>query len=126
ACRLSGEVVLVSDGSSDGTAAVARAHTKGPVRVLELPARVGKAAALTAGCAAATGDVLAFADVRQTWAPDALARLLENFADPSVGAATGNLVIERAPGVLDGVGLYWCFEKWLRARESRFASMVGA
>src|SRR5207248_11746164 len=78
------------------------------------------------GCAAAAGDVLVFADVRQTWAPDALARLLENFADPSVGAATGNLVIERAPGVLDGVGLYWCFEKWLRERESRFASMVGA
>src|SRR3954454_10440526 len=43
ACRLSGEVVLVSDGSGDGTAAVARAHTKGPVRVLELPAGVGKA-----------------------------------------------------------------------------------
>src|SRR5205807_2537754 len=41
-----GEVILVSDGSTDGTVPLARALTKGRVRVLELPARGGKAAAL--------------------------------------------------------------------------------
>jgi cellulose synthase/poly-beta-1,6-N-acetylglucosamine synthase-like glycosyltransferase len=121
-----GEVVVVSDGSADGTAAVARGHTKGPVRVLELPARVGKAAALTAGCTAAVGDILVFADVRQSWAPDALALLLENFADPAVGAVSGNLVVASAPGVQAGVGLYRRFEKWLRHQEGLVWSMVGA
>ena len=121
-----GEIIVVSDGSTDATATLARDHTKGPVRVLELPDNVGKAAALSAGCAMATDEVLVFADARQRWAPDALAMLLENFADPEVGAATGGLVIESAAGTLAGVGLYWRFEKWLRHQESRVWSMVGA
>ena len=95
------------------------------MRVLELPRKVGKAAALTQGCALARYEILVFADMRQTWAADALRLLLENFADPEVGAVSGDLVIEAAPGVLAGVGLYWRFEKWLRRRESRVCSMVG-
>src|SRR5438034_7275417 len=95
-CGRDGEVVVVSDGSTDGTAAVARTHTKGSVRVLELPVKEGKAAALTAGCAAAVGEVLVFADARQTWAPNALKLMLENFADPEVGAVSGDLVVESA------------------------------
>jgi cellulose synthase/poly-beta-1,6-N-acetylglucosamine synthase-like glycosyltransferase len=126
ASGLRGEVVLVSDGSTDATATLARAHTKGPVRLLELPTQRGKAAALSAGCAAAVGEILVFADVRQTWAPDALDRLLENFADPAVGAASGALILARAPGLLAGVGLYWRYEKWLRRQESRFYAVVGA
>ncbi len=123
---LEGEIIVVSDGSTDGTAAVARAHTKGAVRVLELPQWLGKSAALSMGCAAATGEVLVFADARQSWAADALRRLLENFADPDVGAVSGNLEVEAAPGVMTGVSLYWRFEKWLRRKESEAGSMVGA
>jgi hypothetical protein len=51
--------------------------------------------------------------------------LLENFADPTVGAVSGELMIETAPGVLAGVGLYWRFEKWLRKQESALHSTVG-
>ena len=51
--------------------------------------------------------------------------LLENYADPSVGGAGGDLVVEEAPGVMAGVGLYWRFEKWLRQTESRLHSSVG-
>jgi Glycosyl transferase family 2 len=87
---LAGEVVVVSDGSTDDTAAVARrfAACSGevPVTVIELSENVGKAAALTAGCRMARHEVIAMADARQTWAPDALRRLLENFADPEVEA----------------------------------------
>jgi cellulose synthase/poly-beta-1,6-N-acetylglucosamine synthase-like glycosyltransferase len=123
---LDGEIILVSDGSTDRTADLARALAGPRVRVLELAERVGKAAALSEAAAQATGDVLVFADTRQTWAPSALTTLLENFADPAVGAATGDLVVEAARGVLAGVGLYWRFEKWLRRTESRVGSLVGA
>jgi glycosyltransferase involved in cell wall biosynthesis len=95
-----GEILIVSDGSTDRTAPLARASAaKGLVRVLELPQRQGKAAALTAGCAACRTDILVFADARQHWADDALLRLLENFADPRIGAVSGDLVLESAPGL---------------------------
>jgi cellulose synthase/poly-beta-1,6-N-acetylglucosamine synthase-like glycosyltransferase len=69
--------------------------------------------------------MLVFADVRQTWADDAIVRMLENFADRSVGAVSGNLILESEPGVLAGVSLYWRFEKWLRTQEGRCWSQVG-
>ncbi len=120
-----GEVIVVSDGSTDDTARAARAAGVGMARVIELPTNVGKAAALSAGCAEASNDVLVLADARQTWDPKALERLLENYADPSVGGAGGDLVVEEAPGVMAGVGIYWRFEKWLRRTESRLHSSVG-
>jgi cellulose synthase/poly-beta-1,6-N-acetylglucosamine synthase-like glycosyltransferase len=126
ASGLEGEVIVVSDGSTDGTAALARAHTKHTVRVLELPERVGKAAALTRGVALARNDVVVFADVRQTWDAEALRRLVANFADPEVGGVSGDLLVRSAAGTLEGVALYWRYEKMLRRLESRVWSVVGA
>jgi len=124
---LTGEIVVVSDGSTDDTARVALGLTGGrvPVTVIDLPENVGKAEALSVGCASAAHEILAFADARQTWADDALTRLLENFADPDVGAVSGELIVENAPGVMAGVGLYWRYEKALRRLESLVHSTVG-
>ena len=52
--------------------------------------------------------------------------MLANFADPAVGAVSGDLVVPDADGALAGVGLYWRFEKWLRRQEGRLWSGVGA
>jgi cellulose synthase/poly-beta-1,6-N-acetylglucosamine synthase-like glycosyltransferase len=125
ASGLAGEVIVVSDGSADGTAERARAHGDAGVHVLELPGPLGKAGALTKARALASNEILVFADVRQSWDSAALARMLENFADPAVGAVSGDLVVESAPGVMAGVGLYWRYEKWLRRQESRVHSCVG-
>jgi biofilm PGA synthesis N-glycosyltransferase PgaC len=122
---LSGEVILVSDGSTDGTVPLARVFTKERVRVCELPSRAGKAAALNAGCALSEQEILVFADIRQTWEPDALHLLLENFADPRVGGVSGDLLLRDADGVLGGVALYWRYEKMLRRLEGRINSVVG-
>lgn len=120
-----GEVLLACDGCSDGTAAVARRLGDRGVQVIELPQRGGKAVALSRAAAAARFDVLVFADVRQTWAADALERLLENFADPQVGAVSGDLEVRATCGTLEGVSLYWRYEKWLRRQESGLWAQVG-
>ena len=123
------QIIVVSDGSTDGTAEALR-PLRGYLTLIEV-ARGGKAPALNAGVAAAKGDVIVFADARQRFAPDALRELVANFADPAVGGATGELLLDCETGdaastVGDGVGLYWKYEKWQRRNESLLRSTLGA
>lgn len=124
--KIPGEIIIVSDGSSDQTAHVARVAPGDPVRVIELQENLGKAQALNHAAAASAADVLVFADARQHWADDALIRLLENFADPSIGGVSGDLQLESADGGNAGVGVYWRYEKAIRKMESRLHSCAGA
>ena len=125
------QIVVVSDGSTDCTERVAARFA--PAVELVVQPTLGKASALNAGVARARHAILVFADARQTFAPDAVWRLVRNFADPSVGAVSGELVLdcERASGggaastIGDGIGLYWRYEKWLRRREGLVASTLG-
>jgi cellulose synthase/poly-beta-1,6-N-acetylglucosamine synthase-like glycosyltransferase len=125
AARVKAELIVVSDGSTDDTVRIAREFDSGSVHVLELPVNMGKAMALSKACSIAKNEILVFADARQTWSPEALRLLLENFYEPSIGAVSGDLVVRSAPGALEGVGLYWRYEKWLRKQESCFHSTVG-
>jgi len=124
------EILVVSDGSTDYPAS-ALAEFCARVRVLELPPG-GKPLALNAGVAAATGEILVFADARQRYAPGALVDLVSNFADPCVGGATGELVLDCEQQfvsdnpVAESIGIYWLYEKWLRRSESRVWSTLGA
>src|SRR5438132_6384196 len=75
------EVIVVSDGSTDHTAAIVRNYPSDVVRLIDLEVNEGKAEALTRGCAAAGNDILVFADALQSWAANSLALLLETFPD---------------------------------------------
>jgi cellulose synthase/poly-beta-1,6-N-acetylglucosamine synthase-like glycosyltransferase len=125
------EIVVVSDGSNDATRA-ALAPFADRIRLVELP-RGGKPLALNAGVSAASGDILLFADARQRFSPGAIRAMVENFDDPAVGGATGELVLDceidaKGTGstIGEGVGLYWTYEKWLRRNESTVWSTLGA
>src|SRR5215471_3367179 len=69
------EVIVVADGCTDATAALARSHQSPLVRVVELADNEGKARAISCGCEVAQGDVIVFADARQRWAANSLQRL---------------------------------------------------
>jgi biofilm PGA synthesis N-glycosyltransferase PgaC len=118
------EVVVVSDGSTDGTNALLAAQAGPSFQSLALPAPVGKASALNHALAAARGEIVVFTDARQELAPDAVRRLVDNFADPEVGAVSGELVLRG--GSQQGLGLYWQMEKKIRQWESAAGSVVGA
>jgi cellulose synthase/poly-beta-1,6-N-acetylglucosamine synthase-like glycosyltransferase len=123
------EIIVVSDGSTDGTAAAVAPYLA-QARFIEVPAG-GKPSALNAGVAAASGEILIFADARQQFAPGSLRALVANFADETVGGATGELILDCESGtgastIGDGVGAYWKYEKWLRRKESLVRSTLGA
>ncbi|HEU4386764.1 MAG TPA: glycosyltransferase family 2 protein, partial [Blastocatellia bacterium] len=122
------EIILVSDGSTDATNDIARSLVSERIGLVELAEREGKAAALNAGVRLASGDVVVFADARQQFEPAAIRELVSNFADPSVGAVAGELVLadSRTSPTGQGVALYWRYESWIRRNESRFDSTVGA
>jgi cellulose synthase/poly-beta-1,6-N-acetylglucosamine synthase-like glycosyltransferase len=119
------EILVVSDGSTDHTDSIAESYAPRGVRLSRV-SQGGKAVALNAGMAASRHEVLVFTDVRQTLAPDSLALLMENLADASVGAASGELVIRKGNLEEASVGLYWHYEVWIRRRLSAIDSVFGA
>lgn len=123
------EIIIVSDGSTDSTNAILTRNAESDPRLVPilLPSSGGKALALNAAFARATGDLLLFLDLRQVVAPHAVAALAGNFADPTVGAVSGELLlldVEGAPAG-DALGLYWRIEKLVRRLESATGSVVG-
>jgi poly-beta-1,6-N-acetyl-D-glucosamine synthase len=134
------EVVVVSDGSSDRTPAILTDYSRESgmptgmpgartrVRILMKPISQGKAAGLNDAIQLATGEVLLFTDARQSIESGALRLLIQNFADPDVGAASGELMLgDPASGETGkGMGLYWRIEKKIRDLESASGSVAGA
>src|SRR5579884_1227055 len=113
------ELVVTSDASTDRTEELAEAAG---VRVIR-NSRGGKVAAQDAAVRSSAADVVAFSDANATWAPDALRKLVRNFADPSVAYVCGRLRLE-APDGSNKEGVYWRYELVTREGESRLGSVT--
>ncbi len=122
------QIVVVSDGSTDRTDAIlAEQMRDSRVQVVYNQRARGKAAGLNMGIGAARGEIVVFTDVRQSIERSAARLLLENFADPSVGAVSGELMLgDPAAGETNrGLGLYWRIEKRVREWEAKSGSVIG-
>lgn len=120
-------VVIASDGSDDGTNDIVASFDPRRVSLFPFSTRRGKAACLNDAIASCHEEILVLTDARQALHPQAVRRLVDNFADPLVGAASGQLVFERddITDFGEGMDAYWRYEKFLRRAESRIHSSVG-
>jgi cellulose synthase/poly-beta-1,6-N-acetylglucosamine synthase-like glycosyltransferase len=116
------QIIVVSDGSTDRTVEVVRGFSGRPVELVAIEVPSGKPTALNEGMARARGDVVVFCDNRQRIERHALRALAARFADPEVGAVSGELMIEGGRGP----GLYWRYEKLIRSAEGALDSVPGA
>jgi cellulose synthase/poly-beta-1,6-N-acetylglucosamine synthase-like glycosyltransferase len=116
----------VSDGSTDKTSDILNEHASYLFPII-LDRKHGKAHALNTAVKHATGEILVFQDARQSIDSRALVELISCFADPDVGAVSGDLILEDNCDQLpsNALGVYWKIEKIIRKLESESGSVVG-
>lgn len=121
------EVIVCSDGSTDGTETIAGRWINRGVRLISSSERIGKAACINIAVESAQGEVVIFTDARQKLSENAILELVSTLGDPSIGAAGGELVIgdSEDEGFGAGVNFYWKYEKWIRRNEAAFDSCIG-
>ncbi len=123
------QIVVVSDGSTDRTEEILRAHARDSrVHIVLNQLGQGKASGLNDAMDLAAAEIVVFTDARQLIDRGAVRLLVENFADPDVGCASGELMLGDATTgeSSQGLGLYWRIEKQVRKLESASGSVVGA
>src|SRR5262244_3217188 len=122
------QIIVSLDGPTDGSEFVVWKYVSQGIEMVHSREHAGKAAALNRALRRATGDIVVFADVRQTLSPNAIRELAANFADEAVGAVSGELLLmdESQQEAKTEVGLYWRYEKALRSMESDIHSVCGA
>lgn len=121
------EIVVVSDGSTDGTAARLGALAARDARVVALvhSTRRGKTACLADAIERARGDVLVMTDVRQRLATGSLQALCDALASGELAAVSGLLKLEATDGYAKSQDAYWRYETALRRAEAATGSVVG-
>lgn len=119
--------IFISDGSNDDTYERVKKHPE--VLALHEDARNGKAAAMNRAMQFVKTPVVFFCDANTALNPEAIKEMVKHYADPKVGAVTGekriiNSVKENASGA--GEGIYWKYESFLKQLDSDFFTIVGA
>jgi len=120
------EILVGSDGSTDGTAEQLLTLAAERVRVFIFPQRRGKPAVLNTLVPKAHGDIVVFSDVRQKFEAGVLRAFARSFADSQVGAVTGKMILttEGGTAVSGSSGFYWRYETFIRCREAIIDSAI--
>ena len=121
------EILVISDASMDRTDQIVRSFSDQGVALLRMEERGGKTLGLNAAMKVAKSDIVIFSDANIMYRIDTIRRLVQNFADVSVGCATGDsqYVDDPHSAAHAQENSYWGYERFIRSMESMVASTVG-
>ena len=120
-------IVVASDGSVDRTNEIVEGYAERGVRLCAISPRGGKASALTKAMETIEREIVVLSDANTMYDPQAVRRLVRHFADPGVGAVSGDvrLLSDQADFGI-GEGLYYRYERFIQRTESEVHSLIGA
>lgn len=139
------EFLFITDGSTDRTPDIVLQYPA--VRLLHLPERGGKSAAINRAVQTTNQEILIFSDANTILNPDATKNIVRHYNNPLTGGVAGEKkVLSASPsnevgagdrvgagGEVDkgddvgaGEGLYWRYESFLKKLDAEFYSVVGA
>ena len=121
------KILIVSDSSDDDTVAFIKEMNHPNLRCIENLQKSSKSACLNQAIALSDADILLMTDARQSHEPNSLRKLVSHFANKDIGAVSGELVLldPETNQFAKGMDAYWRYEKFIRAQESKIASVPG-
>lgn len=121
------QILIATDGSTDQTPDIVKQYQESGVELAHHPDRNGKMAAINRTITCARGDIVVFSDANNMYAEDAIRKLVVPFSDSKVGATTGaKLIVQDGRELSNAEGIYWKYESWIKANESRLSSCSSA
>lgn len=123
------EVIVVSDGSSDGTnEMIDEMRNKDRFKGIILKENRGKTTAINKAVSEAEGEILLFTDANVWLKEDAIQHLVTNFNDNKIGCVCGQLNYYNPSDseTANTGGLYWRYEEAIKRLESSTGSTMGA
>jgi cellulose synthase/poly-beta-1,6-N-acetylglucosamine synthase-like glycosyltransferase len=120
------EIIVASDGSTDGTNEIVKRFAEQDVKLVALSHKQGKSIAQNCAVAKADGEILLFTDSDVMLQPDTLRQIIRNFADNRVGCVIGKItyINEGDTSLTKGEGIYWRYELFLRNMESKVGNFA--
>ncbi|NBD09325.1 glycosyltransferase family 2 protein [Corallococcus silvisoli] len=119
------EVLIGSDGSTDGTDGLVQQCPDSRVRLSPAP-RAGKTTVLNRCIPSARGDIVLLSDANTMIDADAVWKLVRHFEDPEVGAVCGKLRLYNPTKQDYEESAYWSYESLIKMYEGRRGAVVGA
>jgi biofilm PGA synthesis N-glycosyltransferase PgaC len=119
-------ILFVTDGSSDRTPDLVAGYEQ--IKLMHTPVRSGKIQAIHRAMQEVDSDVVVFTDANTFLNQDALLLIARHYADPTVGAVSGEKRVqqEAVSDATAGEGFYWKYESALKRWDSELYSVVGA
>ena len=120
------QIIFVTDGSTDNTPTIIANYPQ--IQLLHKDGRSGKINAVHRAMEEVKTEIVVFTDANTFLNENALLRIAKHYADPKVGAVSGEkrVAIEANADATAGEGFYWKYESALKKWDAELYSVVGA